>query len=281
MARLRKQGTSHRIAVIDDDADLRASTRALLANDGHEVETAADPESGIALIRSWRPQLVLLDYYMEGGTGADVVREVRTFDEHLQVLLVTGYAAEQPGRKLMRELDIQGYHNKSDGAERLLVLVDGALKHFRAIDQLNTQRGYLQRILEAAPLVNRLQPAPELLRAALQQFSAIVGGGDGFIAASNNGLFVLGDADARINIHAGTGKYGHVHGLTDLPAQLAPVVTAGIAAKEPFYDACGLLVVPLETRDGDRGCMLLECARMPHGASDPCMLFAKQVVQSW
>jgi diguanylate cyclase (GGDEF)-like protein len=71
--------------------------------------------------------LVLVDYYMPGMTGEEVVREIRKEDQLVQIILQTGYSGEKPARVMLRELDIQGYHDKGEGAERLLLWVDTAL----------------------------------------------------------------------------------------------------------------------------------------------------------
>jgi diguanylate cyclase (GGDEF)-like protein len=281
MARINQVArTGRRIAVVDDDADLQASTTALLVRDGHEVRGAESPAKAIELIREWHPDLVLLDYYLEGGTGADVVRVLREDDHVTQVLLVTGYAAEQPGRKLMRELDIQGYHNKADGADRLLILVDGALAHYRALARFVRQQDYLERVLQSAPDISRLQPPQELFQRALAQLRHILKGGDGLIATSNNGLFVLGGIGSAVTIHAGSGKYEEVRSLPELPPVVASVVMEALKADSPIHHGAGFLAVPLRTRDGDKGCMLLECSEMPPDAHHACMLYAQQVIQS-
>jgi DNA-binding response OmpR family regulator len=54
-----------RILVIDDDADMVASTSAVLAARGFAVSGAADATAGRKAIRDHRPDLVILDIMME------------------------------------------------------------------------------------------------------------------------------------------------------------------------------------------------------------------------
>jgi len=78
-------------------------------------------------------------------SGEEVVQEIRKIDEDVQILLQTGYSGEKPPREMLRYLDIQGYHDKSEGPDRLLLWVDVALKacaqlkKVRETEQLKTQ----------------------------------------------------------------------------------------------------------------------------------------------
>jgi two-component system, cell cycle response regulator len=268
-----------RIAVIDDDLGMVTSLRTLLAREGHEVRTAQTRAEGVELVRTFQPELALLDYHLGPEIGADVVRDVRAFDMLCQVLLVTGYAAEQPARKLLEELDIQGFHDKGDGPDRLMILVDAALKHARALRKLDTQRRQLRHLLAVGPEITRIQPVPDLLVASLHALSTMLRGGDGLIATTNSGLFVLGAADCTVSVHAGIGRFGDVSTVGELPRSASEKIALGLSVEVPTASD-GWVVVPLVTRDGDRGCMIVEAAELPDEARDPCCLFARQVTQS-
>src|SRR2546428_5560672 len=76
---------------------------------------------------------MIVDYLMPRMNGAQLVRAVRAFDPFVQIILQTGYAGEEPPRVMLAELDIQGYHDKADDPERLLLWVDVALKTHRLV----------------------------------------------------------------------------------------------------------------------------------------------------
>ena len=171
-------------------------------------------------MRFWHPHLVLLDYYLRESTGETVARSIRAIDELCQVLLVTGYASEQPARKLLAELDIQGYHDKADGPQRLMILVDAALKHYRALQRIDRQRKHLRHVLDVAPRICAIQPVDTLLEVALAELSGLLRGGDGFIATSNSGLFVLGSAHETVSVHAATGRFAGIRSMSELPLGL-------------------------------------------------------------
>jgi putative nucleotidyltransferase with HDIG domain len=119
--------TGHTILIIDDDPMLLTATSRLLEREGHRVVVAENGAAGAALCRQERFHLILLDYFMPGMTGEEVVKEIRSFDKDVRIILQTGQA-NRPARQLLRDLEIQGYHDKSEGPEKLLIWVDTALK---------------------------------------------------------------------------------------------------------------------------------------------------------
>ena len=120
--------SGYTILVVDDQEETLISNRLLLEKEGHRVLTAASGEEALSLFRHHQVDLVIADYFMPRMSGEDLVREIRKIDEDVQILLQTGYSGEKPPREMLRLLDIQGYHDKTEGPDRLLLWVDVALK---------------------------------------------------------------------------------------------------------------------------------------------------------
>ncbi|UXU76580.1 MULTISPECIES: response regulator transcription factor [unclassified Paracoccus (in: a-proteobacteria)] len=66
-----------RVLIADDEPNIVLSLSFLLRRAGYEVLTAADGAQALALIRSARPRLVLLDGAMPGLSGFEVCEAVR------------------------------------------------------------------------------------------------------------------------------------------------------------------------------------------------------------
>jgi len=147
MARTRTaaEPSGYTILVVDDQEEIRISNKFLLEREGHQVLTAASGAEALSLFRSRQVHLVIVDYFMPGMSGEAVVQEIRKLDEDVQILLQTGYSGEKPPREMLHTLAIQGYHDKTDGPDRLLVWVDVALKvcaqltKVRETEQLKTR----------------------------------------------------------------------------------------------------------------------------------------------
>jgi PAS domain S-box-containing protein len=84
-----------RVLVVDDNLDAAESLAALLGVLGHETRMAHDGPAGLALARSFRPDLAFLDIGLPGMNGHEVARAVRASSELHNMMLValTGWGA--------------------------------------------------------------------------------------------------------------------------------------------------------------------------------------------
>ena len=122
------QPSGYTILIVDDQEEVLISVRLLLEREGHHVLTAAGGEEALALFRHCPVQLAIVDYFMPSMSGEEVVQEIRKLDQDVQILLQTGYSGEKPPLEMLRALAIQGYHDKSEGPDHLLLWVEVALK---------------------------------------------------------------------------------------------------------------------------------------------------------
>ena len=78
--------------------------------------------------------MLILDFIMTPLHGDQVVEEIRKFNTELYILLLTGHKDLAPPLETIRRLDIQGYCEKSDKFDQLLLLIESGIK---SIDQMN------------------------------------------------------------------------------------------------------------------------------------------------
>lgn len=149
MARKRQepvqQGST--VLVVDDQQEVLTSVRRLLEREGHRVLVADSGARALTTFADEQVDLVLVDYVMPRMNGEQVVAEIRKLDPDVQIVLQTGYSGEKPPREMLRQLAIQGYHDKTDGPDRLLLWVDVALKAHAQIRQIRDAETLKTQIL--------------------------------------------------------------------------------------------------------------------------------------
>lgn len=69
--------TRLRVALVEDDEDIRALLIRLLRNWGHDAAAAGDGETGVELIARTKPDVALLDVGLPGIDGYEVAKQVR------------------------------------------------------------------------------------------------------------------------------------------------------------------------------------------------------------
>jgi len=146
--RIQRSESGRAILVVDDQEETLISVRRLLEHEGHRVFTASSGEDALELIRQHELHVLVVDYFMPHMTGGQLVERIRSFDPYVQIILQTGYSGEKPPRAMLAELDIQGYHDKADDPERLLLWIDVALRSHDLISGLR-ERERLQNELVA------------------------------------------------------------------------------------------------------------------------------------
>jgi len=86
------EGKSHRILVVEDDADVRRVIVECLGLIGYAVSEAPNGNEGLAAIASDKPDLLVVDYVMPDMTGAEVISKAREMVGDIPAILATGYA---------------------------------------------------------------------------------------------------------------------------------------------------------------------------------------------
>ena len=124
----------YKIIVVDDEMGIIDSLSIFLKRSGYEFTGVTDPLEAIEKVKNEHFDLMLLDFIMTPIHGDQVVEEIRKFNKELYILLLTGHKDLAPPLETIKRLDIQGYCEKSDKFDQLLLLVESGIK---AISQMN------------------------------------------------------------------------------------------------------------------------------------------------
>jgi len=79
-----------RILIIGDDLDIRQWLRAILESDGHDITGAEDGLEAIDLHKIKSFDLIITDIMMPKKSGFEVIKELKTSDPDLPIIVVYG-----------------------------------------------------------------------------------------------------------------------------------------------------------------------------------------------
>ena len=145
--------SSYKILAVDDEQGIIDSLSIFLKRSGYSFTGITDPAEAIERIKNEHFDLLLLDFIMTPLHGDQVVEEIRKFNKELYILLLTGHKDLAPPLETIKRLDIQGYCEKSDKFDQLILLIESGIKsveQMREIKEINEKLSDTYKQLEQA-----------------------------------------------------------------------------------------------------------------------------------
>lgn len=145
------KSTDFKIIAVDDEQGILDSLSIFMKRSGYNFVGITDPIEAINRVKTEHFDLMVLDFIMDPIHGDKVVEEIRKFNRDLYILLLTGHKDLAPPLETIHELDIQGYCEKSDKFDQLLLLIESGLKsvnQMRTITKMNDnlEKSYIDSI---------------------------------------------------------------------------------------------------------------------------------------
>jgi DNA-binding response OmpR family regulator len=116
-----------RVLVVEDQRDLASLLAHNLRHEGLDVRTVADGREALPTVRSWNPDLVILDLMLPGMDGFEILRGIRGEGNDLPVLILSARGDEQDKIRGFR-LDADQYVTKPFSLVELLERVHALLR---------------------------------------------------------------------------------------------------------------------------------------------------------
>jgi two-component system alkaline phosphatase synthesis response regulator PhoP len=140
-----------RIAVIEDEPDIREVVEYNLRRDGFQVSSAADGEAGLELVRRESPALVLLDLMLPGLDGLEVCRRLKSdaLTRSIPVIMVTA-RGEESDVVIGLGIGADDYVTKPFSPKELLARVKAVLRR----GPLREERSAKERIVREGVVID-------------------------------------------------------------------------------------------------------------------------------
>ncbi|MCL6639918.1 MAG: response regulator [Candidatus Rokubacteria bacterium] len=177
-----------RLLIVDDEEPVRDVLGEYFSSHGYQVDTAGTGAEALDLVRSRRPDLVLLDVRMPGLDGVEVLKRLREVDGELPVIMITAnedvalarsmlsigafdyvskpfdfrYLDRVVTAALVQTVTAPGGGPRADAAEpwrRLAVQVFQAVRDMPAAARTSTGARLEEAVLEAAREAGQGRPA--------------------------------------------------------------------------------------------------------------------------
>jgi DNA-binding response OmpR family regulator len=85
-------GRTEKLLIVDDDADVRQLLAMFLSDLGYEVSEATGGEDALSVLTDVKPDLMIVDFAMEGLNGAETALAARQRHPGIPILFMTGFA---------------------------------------------------------------------------------------------------------------------------------------------------------------------------------------------
>ncbi len=148
-----------KILIIDDEAEMLDNCSRILKRSGYECLRLQESENIVKVLKEDHPDLILTDLRMPKMDGMHVLKEAKTIDPDIVVLLFTAYGTIKSALEACK-LGAFDYIQKPFSAEQLRLAVQRGIKQKRLTDenrylrsQLKEAYGFSQFIGKSASLI--------------------------------------------------------------------------------------------------------------------------------
>jgi len=125
-------GMANDILIVDDESDIRMLVAGILEDEGFDTREAATSDDALAAVEARRPNLVLLDIWLQGCEldGLGILKAVKCNYPTLPVLMMSGHGTVEMAVTAIKH-GAYDFIEKPFKAERLILLVERAIEAAR------------------------------------------------------------------------------------------------------------------------------------------------------
>ena len=152
-----------KIAVVDDEQDMRQSISQWLALSGFETETYASAEAALKVIVQGYPGIVVSDIKMPGIDGMTFLKKLMSMDSALPVIMITGHGDVSMAVEAMR-IGAYDFLEKPFNPDRMTELAKRATQARRlTLDnralrrELSDGTVLIRKLIGSSPVMERLR----------------------------------------------------------------------------------------------------------------------------
>ena len=151
------------IIVTDDERSMREFLEILLKKEGYTVRSAPSMSKTLALMDERAPDLVITDLKMKGGSGLDLLKEIKNRAPDVEVVVITAFATTETAIEALK-LGAYDYITKPFQVDEIRVVVQRALERQRLLRENLRMRAELIGRYDYGNLVGKSTRMQEVYR---------------------------------------------------------------------------------------------------------------------
>jgi two-component system response regulator AtoC len=155
----------YKILVIDDEPILRDSLEVALKTSGYEVLTSRTGEEGLERFQKENPDLVLLDHWLPGINGDEVLRRIKEEEPEIPIIIMTAQGSIEMAVNLMK-MGAFDFLVKPFELDQVEDLIKKGLERVRLKKEVEWLRAQYQEKFRSGGIIGVSQKMKEVLRLA-------------------------------------------------------------------------------------------------------------------
>jgi DNA-binding response OmpR family regulator len=120
--------TDIRVLIVDDEEDLALTIAERLEIRGIKTQTVSESDLALNSIKTNTPDVVVLDIMMPGIGGLEILKQIKSFNRDIPVILLTGYGSKERSIEGMN-LGAFDYVLKPCNLDDLIIKIQEAVKN--------------------------------------------------------------------------------------------------------------------------------------------------------
>ncbi|MZH05436.1 MAG: UDP-3-O-[3-hydroxymyristoyl] N-acetylglucosamine deacetylase [Nitrospinae bacterium] len=129
---MEKRLAKERILIVDDEKNIVSSLTGILSDEGYDVSMTGDGVEALELIQKDPPDLVLLDIWLPGMDGIEVLKTLKTYNPGVEVLIMSGHGTIDTAVKATK-LGAQDFIEKPFSLDRITESIQNALHEKKSV----------------------------------------------------------------------------------------------------------------------------------------------------
>ncbi|MDP2839055.1 MAG: sigma-54 dependent transcriptional regulator, partial [Syntrophales bacterium] len=165
------------ILIVDDEESICQTLGGILTDEGYGVVTAASGEEALRILEEEPPNLVVLDIWLPGMDGIEVLKTIKAAHPHLQVVMMSGHGTIETAVKATK-LGAFDFIEKPLSLEKVILVINHAMNLVRLEEENLLLRQKVSHEYELTGNSSPIQDLKEMI---------------GIVAPTNAWILIMGE----------------------------------------------------------------------------------------